>query len=107
MHLRYGDQMFSEFELRRLVPDFRGTDTWACGPGPMVELVQAAYAGSDKLRLEFFKPPRVSGGTAEGEVAFTRTGQSAANTGASLLEQAEALGSPPSSAVGWASASPA
>ena len=32
VHLRYGDQIFSEFELRRLVPDFRGTDTWACGP---------------------------------------------------------------------------
>ena len=42
--------------------------------------------------MEFFKPPRASTGTAEGEVAFSRTGQSAANTGASLLEQAEALG---------------
>jgi ferredoxin-NADP reductase len=95
VHLRYGDQIFSEFELRRLVPEFRGTDTWACGPAAMVDLIQAAYAGSDKLRLEFFKPPRISGGTAEGEVAFTRAGQTAANTGASLLEQAEALGLEP------------
>ena len=95
VHLRYGDQLFSEFELRRLVPDFRDTDTWACGPGGLVDLVKAAYADSDRLRLEFFKPPRVSGGTAEGEVAFTRAGQTAANTGASLLEQAEALGLKP------------
>ncbi len=92
VHLRYGDQLFSEFELRRLVPEFRSTDTWACGPGGMVELVQAAYAGSDRLRLEFFKPPRTSVGTVEGDVVFSRAGQSAANTGASLLEQAEAIG---------------
>ena len=96
VHLRYGDQIFSEFELRRLVPDYRATDTWACGPGGMIDLIQAAYAGCDRLRLEFFKPPRTSGGpageAAEGDVAFTRAGQSAANTGESLLEQAEALG---------------
>jgi len=92
VHLRYGDQVFSEFELRRLVPDHRATDTWACGPGGMIELIQAAYAGSDRLRLEFFKPPRTSAGTAEGDVVFARAGQTAANTGESLLEQAEALG---------------
>jgi stearoyl-CoA 9-desaturase NADPH oxidoreductase len=101
VHLRHGDQVFSEFELRRLVPRFRDTDTWACGPAPMIELVAAAYgvqptdtAGS-RLRLEFFKPPVVTGGTAAGEVAFTRAGATAANTGASLLEQAEALGLKP------------
>jgi ferredoxin-NADP reductase len=92
VHLRYGDQILSEFELRRLVPDFRATDTWACGPGGLVELIQAAYAGSERLRLEFFKPPRTSTGTAEGDVVFARAGRSAANTGESLLEQAEALG---------------
>ena len=96
VHLRYGDQIFSEFELRRLVPDYRTTDTWACGPGAMVELIQAAYVGSDRLRLEFFKPPRVSGGsaaeTAEGDVVFAKAGKTASNTGESLLEQAEALG---------------
>jgi ferredoxin-NADP reductase len=99
VHLRYGDQVFSEFELRRLVPDYRATDTWACGPGGLVDLVRAAYDGSDRLRLEFFKPPRVSGGSgearAEGEVVFARAGQAAANTGASLLEQAEARGLKP------------
>ncbi|MBO9519927.1 MAG: ferredoxin reductase [Nocardioidaceae bacterium] len=101
VHLRYGEQVFSEFELRRLVPDFREVDTWACGPAPMMELVAAAYgvrptdtAGS-RLRTEFFKPPVLTGGSTEGEIAFTRSGVVAANSGASLLEQAEALGLKP------------
>ncbi|WP_408898962.1 ferredoxin reductase [Nocardioides sp. R1-1] len=101
VHLRYGDQLFSEFELRRLVPDFRETDTWLCGPAGLVELVTAAYtdaAGelSPRLRMEFFKPAvaRAAAGAdaVEGEVSFTRSGVTATATGASLLEQAEELG---------------
>ena len=97
VHLRHGDQTFSEFELRRLVPDFKDTDTWACGPAGLVELIKQAYGEHNpRLRVEFFKPPAPSGaGNAEGEVAFTRSGASAPNTGASLLEQAEALGLAP------------
>jgi ferredoxin-NADP reductase len=101
VHLRHGDQHFTELELRRLVPRFRDCDTWACGPAPMMELVAAAYgvaptdtAGS-RLRVEFFKPPATSGDSAEGEVTFTRTDVRAPNTGASLLEQAEAAGLQP------------
>ena len=92
MNLSHGDQVFSELELRRLVPDHRDLDTWVCGPAGLVELVTAAYAGSPRLRVEFFKPPRTTGGSTEGSVAFARSGAAAANTGASLLEQAEALG---------------
>jgi stearoyl-CoA 9-desaturase NADPH oxidoreductase len=95
VHLRHGDQTFSEFELRRLVPDYRDTDTWACGPAGLIELVKDAYAGSPRLRVEFFKPPVVSTGSADGDVTFTRAGATAANTGAPLLEQAEALGLKP------------
>jgi len=99
VHLRHGDQRFSEFELRRLVPDFRDTDTWACGPAGLVELIQAAYDGSPRLRVEYFKlaTSGASLGSAEGEVSFARAGRSAPNTGASLLEQAEALGLRPQS----------
>ncbi|MAS55239.1 MAG: oxidoreductase [Nocardioides sp.] len=97
VHLRHGDHVFSEFELRRLVPDFRRTDTWACGPAGLMELVTEAYDGSSALRTEFFKVGTATArsGTdapAEGTVTFARDGRSAANTGASLLEQAEALG---------------
>ena len=103
VHLRYGDQRFSEFELRRLVPDFRDTDTWACGPAGLIELVGEAYgvsagatAGS-RLRVEFFKLATAGSpaGSAEGDVTFARAGRTAANTGASLLEQAEAAGLTP------------
>jgi ferredoxin-NADP reductase len=96
VHLRYGDQAFSEFELRRLVPDFKNTDTWACGPGGLIELVKDAFgAENPRLRVEFFKPPTIAVGSAEGSVSFTRAGAAGANTGASLLEQAEALGLKP------------
>jgi ferredoxin-NADP reductase len=97
VHLRYGDQLFSELGLRRLVPDFRDADTWACGPAGLIDLVRDAFADSAKLRVEFFKPPTAASGTAEGDVTFARAGRSAANTGASLLEQAEALGLRPES----------
>ncbi|MGZ5418708.1 MAG: flavin reductase family protein, partial [Nocardioides sp.] len=92
VHLRYGDQLFSELELRRLVPDHRELDTWVCGPAGLVDLVAAAYDGSPRLKVELFKPPRASTGSAGGSVSFARSGEEAANTGASLLEQAEALG---------------
>lgn len=97
VHLRYGDQVFTEDELRRLVPDFRDTDTWACGPAGLVDLVRAAYAGSPRLRLEFFKLATAGApaGGAEGDVTFARSGRTAANSGASLLEQAEAAGLAP------------
>ena len=97
VHLRHGDHVFSEFELRRLVPGYRDTDTWACGPAGLMALVDAAYDGSTRLRTEFFKAPRVEAGSAEGDVTFARSGQQAPNSGATLLEQAEALGLKPES----------
>jgi ferredoxin-NADP reductase len=101
VHLRHGDQTFNELELRRLVPHFKDVDTWACGPAGMIDLVRSAYGASagsttgSRLRVEFFKPPSTATTSAEGQVSFTRAGASAANTGAPLLEQAEALGLEP------------
>ncbi|GAA4807167.1 ferredoxin reductase [Nocardioides caeni] len=105
VHLRHGDQVFSEFELRRLVPDYKETDTWLCGPPGLVELVKTAYGDSTRLRMEFFKPAvaraAVSTGSTtdapviEGDISFTRSGKTAAASGASLLEQAEELGLKP------------
>ena len=93
--LRHGDATFSELELRRLVPRFRDTDTWACGPAGMIELVRAAYADSPRLRLELFKPPTTSSGAAEGHLTFAATDRQVANSGASILEQAEGAGLSP------------
>ncbi len=101
VHLRHGDQLFSEFELRRLVPDYRRTDTWLCGPAGLVDLVKEAYTDaqgdlSPRLRMEFFKPAVARaakpGEEVEGEVSFTRSGKTTTASGASLLEQAEELG---------------
>ena len=61
----------------------------------MMALVTEAYDGSPRLRTEFFKTPSISTGSAEGEMAFTRTGTSGTNTGAPILEQAEELGLTP------------
>ncbi|HVK30241.1 MAG TPA: ferredoxin reductase [Nocardioides sp.] len=99
VHLRHGDQVFSEFELRRLVPDYKETDTWLCGPPGLVELVKAAYGDSTRLRMEFFKPAVARaaqpGEEVEGDISFTRSGKTVAASGASLLEQAEELGLKP------------
>lgn len=100
-HLIYPEagqgEFFTAEALRELVPDFETVDTWACGPAGLIDKVQAAYVASDKLRVEFFKPPLVSTGNAEGDVTFTKAGKSAPNTGASILEQAEAAGLTPES----------
>jgi ferredoxin-NADP reductase len=98
VHLVYpetGGRFFTPMELGRLVPDYLDVDTWACGPAGLIEKVQSAYAESDRLRIEFFKAPTVSTGTAEGDITFTKAVTTAANTGATLLEQAEAAGLTP------------
>ena len=96
VHLVHGEPFTADL-LDRLAPDWATTDTWGCGPAGMVDLVRTAYDGSDRLRVEHFKPPAVPGGSVRGTVSFTRSGASAANTGASLLEQAEELGLRPES----------
>jgi ferredoxin-NADP reductase len=95
LHPELGDPALSPAYLERLVPGHREVPTWACGPAPLIEAVRAAYQGSDALRVEYFKPPRAGHGDAGGTVAFARAGLEAANTGAPLLEQAEAAGLSP------------
>lgn len=95
LHPELGDPALSPAYLERLVPGYRDVPTWACGPAPLINAVQASYDGSDALRVEYFKPPTVSNGNAEGDISFTRSGATAANSGATLLEQAEAAGLTP------------
>ena len=96
LHPELGDPNLSPAYLERLVPGYRDVPTWACGPAPMIEAVQAAYDGSDALRVEYFKPPRTATGSRRGRrrVHPVRP-RRAPNSGASLLEQAEALGLTP------------
>ncbi len=95
LHPELGDPALSPAYLERLVPGYSDLPTWACGPAPLIDAVHAAYDGSDALRVEYFKAPAVSNGTAEGDVTFTRAGATAVNSGATLLEQAEAAGLTP------------
>jgi stearoyl-CoA 9-desaturase NADPH oxidoreductase len=95
LHPELGDPNVSPAWLERLVPGYRDVATWACGPAPMIEAVRTAYDGCAALRVEYFQPPRTSGGSAEGDVAFARSGIEAPNSGAPLLEQAEAAGLTP------------
>jgi stearoyl-CoA 9-desaturase NADPH oxidoreductase len=95
LHPELGDPNLSPAYLERLVPGYRDVPTWACGPAPMIEAVRAAYDGAETLRLEYFQPPRTSGTSPEGDVAFSRSGVEAPNSGSTLLEQAEAAGLKP------------
>jgi ferredoxin-NADP reductase len=95
LHPELGDPALSPAYLERLVPGYRDVPSWACGPAPLINAVQGAYTDSEALRVEYFKAPVVSNGSAEGDVSFTRSGTTAANSGASLLEQAEAAGLTP------------
>ena len=95
LHPELGDPALSPAWLEHKVPGYRDVPTWACGPAPLIEAVKAAYDGSDALRVEYFQPPRVTGTSAGGTVAFSRSDLEAPNSGASLLEQAEASGLSP------------
>lgn len=105
VHLVHGHHLFRVDHLERLVPAYRDTDTWVCGPAGLVEKIQAAYdteveegaqrpSRHPRLRVEFFKLATLASPTddATGTITFTRAGQEAENTGATLLEQAEAQG---------------
>lgn len=97
VHPERGGRNFSALELERIVPGFHDVDTWLCGPAGLVEAVRSAYetdGPNDRLRVEYFQPPR-SSGTAGGQITFDRSGVSADNDGASILEQAEAAGLTP------------
>lgn len=93
LHPGQGDPYLSPALLEKLVPGYQDLPAWACGPQSLIEAAQAA--GIADLQVEWFKPPkRVSTG-ASGEITFARSGATATNDGAVLLEQAEAAGLKP------------
>ena len=93
VHTRAGGTRFTHDQLAALVPDYAETDAFACGPAGLVEQIREGYADNDRLKVEYFKTSTIStDGPAEGSISFTMAGQEAANSGATLLEQAEALG---------------
>lgn len=85
------------------VPDFADAEAFLCGPPGMMKAVQKLWADeglSEQLHLEHFSAaPAVIADSAntEGDVRFIRSERLAKNSGATLLDQAEAAGLKPES----------
>lgn len=74
--------------------------TFVCGPAGLIATVRDSYAeigASDRLRMEYFKVPSVDldAADATGTISFDSSQTEATNSGATILEQAEAAGLKP------------
>ena len=90
---------FQPAHLTEIGVDLCDTEVFACGPVGLVEAVRTAVADTGTeahLHTESFAPPVApTSDDAEGLITFARSGASAHNDGATLLEQAEAAGLQP------------
>jgi ferredoxin-NADP reductase len=90
------DGHFSPTHLPRSDPDFTAAETFACGPPALLDAVRGTWAGGleHRLHVESFVPPSFVpvGEPGEGAISFTGSGVEVANSGESLLVQAEAAG---------------
>ena len=93
VHTRHGGQRFGEAQLKALAPDYAVTDTFACGPAGLIQQVQEIFEDNDRLKVEYFKTSTINADPhdATGNIRFAAAEKQAKNTGATLLEQAEAL----------------
>jgi ferredoxin-NADP reductase len=83
--------------LGAVAPDTASAETYVCGPPGLVESARRMWAEDgieELLHIESFLPPSlaIAGDGAEGNVSFARAGERVANSGRSLLEQAEQAG---------------
>jgi stearoyl-CoA 9-desaturase NADPH oxidoreductase len=94
------DGRFSARLLAEAEPWFADAATFACGPPALLDAVRETWsaAGSEsRLHVESFVPPTLAppSGVAEGRVHFSASGLRLENSGAALVEQAEAAGLTP------------
>jgi len=93
------DGHFSPLHLPQSDPDFTAAETFACGPPALLDAVRGTWANGleHRLHVESFVPPTFLpvGAAGEGQVRFADSEIEVANSGASLLEQAEAAGLSP------------
>jgi stearoyl-CoA 9-desaturase NADPH oxidoreductase len=93
------DGHFSPAHLPQSDPCFAEAETFACGPPALLDAVRGTWSNGleRRLHVESFVPPSFlpAGEPGEGTVRFSRSGMEAANSGDSLLEQAEAAGLQP------------
>lgn len=86
--------------LKHLGIDPTETLTYVCGPAGLIASVRDTYAelgAADQLRMEYFKVPSVDidAADATGTLSFDDAAIEADNSGATILEQAEAAGLKP------------
>jgi stearoyl-CoA 9-desaturase NADPH oxidoreductase len=88
------DGHFSPAHLPQSDPCFVDAETFACGPPDLLDAVRETWANGleHRLHVESFLPPTFVpvGEPGEGTIRFANSGIEVENSGASLLEQAEA-----------------
>jgi ferredoxin-NADP reductase len=93
------DGHFSPLHLPQSDPDFTAAETFACGPPALLDAVRGTWANGlePRLHVESFVPPTFVpvGEPGEGQIRFAGSSVEVANSGESLLAQAEAAGLSP------------
>lgn len=83
-------------DLDDAVPDWRERETWACGPGPMLDAAEEHWEGADladSLHLERFFVKLDGDGGEGGSIRFQNSGKQAEADGATtVLEAGEGAG---------------
>ena len=94
------DGHFSAELLREVDPGFADAEAFACGPPALLDAVRETWTAKgieQRLHVESFVPPTLAApsGVAEGQIHFSSSDLRVENSGAALLEQAEAAGLSP------------
>jgi ferredoxin-NADP reductase len=93
------DGHFSPLHLPQSSPCFTEAEVFACGPPALLDAVRGTWAGGleHRLHVESFVPPTftLAGDPGEGAIRFAGSDVEVADSGAPLLEQAEAAGLSP------------
>jgi stearoyl-CoA 9-desaturase NADPH oxidoreductase len=83
-------------DLDSICPDWRERETWACGPGPMLDAITEHFEAAgleDRLHLERFSLQLGGEGGEGGTITFRNSGRSAEADGATtVLEAGEKAG---------------
>ena len=90
------DGMLDPADLDELCPDWRQRETYACGPGPMLDAITEHYAAhdlEDQLHLERFSLELGGDGGEGGTITFRNSGRTIDADGATtVLEAGEEAG---------------
>lgn len=92
--------LFHKAHLSQAAPWYADAQTYLCGPPGLMKSIRSYFAANrleDSLHSEDFAPAPVivTDGEISGDVTFARSRTSAANSGSTLLKQAEAAGLSP------------